>query len=151
MNGQTFRSKLTKSGSKVILPIPFDPNEAWGAKDRHYVHGKIHEIVFRGLIQFDGSSYFLPVGPAWLRDAHLNLDEELEITLDAEGPLVGRIAEDVGAALEANPQAKAFFESLPTFYRNNYMRWLESAKRVETRRARIREWITLLAAGKRER
>jgi hypothetical protein len=151
MSAQTFHSKLTKSGSRVVLPIPFDPNEAWGAKDRHYVNGKIQANVFRGLIQFDGSSYFLSIGPAWLRDAHLNLDEELEVTLDMEGPLAKRMPEDIREALAGNPQAQAFFDSLPTFYRNNYTRWLESAKRAETRQARIREFISLLTDRKRER
>ena len=148
---QTFRSKLTKSGSRVILSIPFDPNETWGARERHHVSGTIQNIVFRGPLQFTDGAWFLSVGPAWLRDEHLELEQELEVTLDAEGPQLERLPADIAAALAEDPAARAFFEALPTFYRKNYMRWLESAKRPETRQARIRELVALLAAGKREK
>jgi len=151
MSTQTFRSKLTKSGSKVILPIPFDPNEAWGVRERHHITGKIQDVVYRGAVQSENGAYFLSIGPVWLRDSHLELGQELEVSLDAEGPQLERMPEDIAAELAANPSAKAFFEALPTFYRKNYMRWLESAKRAETRQARIREIVALLAAGKRER
>jgi ATPase subunit of ABC transporter with duplicated ATPase domains len=41
--------------------------------------------------------------------------------------------------------------SLATFYRNGYIRWIESARRPETRQARITEMIGLLKAGKKQR
>ncbi len=55
------------------------------------------------------------------------------------------------AALATNTVAKAFFDGLPTFYRKNYIRWIESAKRPETRAKRIVEMMALLAEGKREK
>jgi uncharacterized protein YdeI (YjbR/CyaY-like superfamily) len=58
---------------------------------------------------------------------------------------------DVVSALDAEPQAKAFFESLATFYRNTYIKWIEGAKRPETRAARIKEMIDLLKAGKKQK
>lgn len=48
-------------------------------------------------------------------------------------------------------EAKAFFEGLATFYRNGYLRWIEGAKRPETRSARIVEVLGLLKAGKKQR
>jgi len=61
------------------------------------------------------------------------------------------LGQDVDAALDAAPDARAFFESLPTFYRKDYARWLDSAKRPETRARRIEEFVALLRAGRRER
>lgn len=52
---------------------------------------------------------------------------------------------------DAEPEAKAFFDSLATFYRKNYIRWIESAKRPETRGARIAEMVTLLKAGQKQK
>ena len=37
------------------------------------------------------------------------------------------------------------------FYRRNYVRWIESAKRPETRAARIADTVALLKAGKRQK
>jgi uncharacterized protein YdeI (YjbR/CyaY-like superfamily) len=58
---------------------------------------------------------------------------------------------DVAQALAKNKAAKTFFDGLPTFYRKNFMRSIESAKRPETRARRIGEMIELLAVGKREK
>jgi uncharacterized protein YdeI (YjbR/CyaY-like superfamily) len=69
----------------------------------------------------------------------------------ARGPQVASLAGDIAAALEAEPDARRFFESLATFYRKGYIRWIEQAKRPETRDRRIAETVAALKAGKRER
>lgn len=69
--------------------------------------------------------------------------------LSPEGPQLDNIGADLALALESNPKAKEFFESLPTFYRKNYLRWIDSAKRPETRTKRIAEAIQQLAEGVR--
>lgn len=90
-------------------------------------------------------------GPAWLRDTGLEAGTEVEVVLMPEGPQSGALAPDITSALLSEPVAAKFFDSLPTFYRKNYMRWVDSAKRAETRAARIREMVQLLREGKRER
>lgn len=52
-------------------------------------------------------------------------------------------------ALKVNPKAWDFFQDLATTYRRNFVAWIHSAKRSETREKRIRESIALLAAGKK--
>jgi uncharacterized protein YdeI (YjbR/CyaY-like superfamily) len=61
------------------------------------------------------------------------------------------MAPDLAEALEAEPDARRFFESLATYYRKNFVRWIEQSKRPETRAKRIAETIATLKAGKRER
>ena len=58
-------------------------------------------------------------------------------------------ASDVAAAFRVEPEAARFFDSMPSFYRNNAARALNAAKRPETRERRLRESLRLLAAGKR--
>jgi uncharacterized protein YdeI (YjbR/CyaY-like superfamily) len=70
--------------------------------------------------------------------------------LTPEGSQADTLASDVRATLEAEPEAKAFFESLATFYRNTYIRWIESAKPPATHAAQIAEMIGLLKAGKKQ-
>ena len=74
----------------------------------------------------------------------------IEVTLAPDGHQVETISPDIAAALVAEPQARRFFESVAPFYRNNYIRWIESAKRPETRRARIAELVKRLAAGEKQ-
>jgi uncharacterized protein YdeI (YjbR/CyaY-like superfamily) len=61
------------------------------------------------------------------------------------------LAPDFATALESEPEARRFFESLPTFYRKNFVRWIEGSKRPETRAKRIADTVATLKAGKRER
>jgi uncharacterized protein YdeI (YjbR/CyaY-like superfamily) len=58
----------------------------------------------------------------------------------------------VTAALEAEPEAGVFFDSLAQFYRRAYLRCIDGTKRrPEARAERITEMVTLLKAGKKER
>lgn len=105
----------------------------------------------RGSLGSDGQQYFLPLGAAWRRDCGIDAGNTVEVSLSPEGPQSESLSADVSDALEAEPQAKAFFESLATFYRNTYIKWIESAKRPETRATRIQEMIESLKAGKKQK
>jgi uncharacterized protein YdeI (YjbR/CyaY-like superfamily) len=51
--------------------------------------------------------------------------------------------------LKADARAWEYFERLSPSYRRTYIAWIDSAKREETREKRLREAISLLAAGKK--
>jgi uncharacterized protein YdeI (YjbR/CyaY-like superfamily) len=76
----------------------------------------------------------------------------VNVVLMPEGPQRQALAPDIVAALEAEPDAARFFDSLATFYRKGYLRWIDATKRSpDFRRQRITEFIGLLRAGKKER
>jgi hypothetical protein len=151
MTTQRFKTIVAKAGSRTAIVIPFNPNEVWGVKQRHHITGSINGCAVRGSLGSDGTQYFLPLGAAWRRDNRVEAGAEVEVLLAPEGPQTDALAADILAALESDAAARAFFESLATFYRNGYVRWVESAKRPETRRARIAEMLSLLKAGKKQR
>ncbi len=148
---QQFQTTLQKAGKRVWIVIPFDPNQVWGAKERHHIRGTIEGKMFRGPLEPEGDSYILTLGAAWRRDNELEEGKSLTVVLWPEGPQAGTMAADITTALTQEDDAASFFAALPTFYRNNYIRWIESAKRPETRAKRIAEMVELLKAGKRER
>lgn len=151
MSMQHFESVIKKSGARMLIEIPFNPNEVWGMKQRHYITGSVNGCKVRGALGMDGSNYFLSLGAVWLRDNGLDAGTKVDVNLSPEGPQAESMSVDITNSLEANPQAKAFFESLATFYRRNYIKWIEGAKRPETRVKRINEMIKLLNAGQREK
>jgi len=146
-----FKANIIQSGTRTVIPIPFDPRLVWGARERYHITGAINGCQVRGPLDRDGARYVLPVGAAWRRDNGLQAGAAVEVVLALEGPQSDLLADDLSGALAAEPQARAFFDALPTFYRKNYMRWIDSAKRAPTRAARIAELVVLLKAGKRER
>ncbi len=148
---QHYQTHITKSGTRIFIALPFNPNEVWGTKQRHHVNGSVNGHTVRGSLGSDGMQFFLLLGAAWRHDNGLDAGAKVDVVLSPEGPQSEQLSPDVASALEADPQAKAFFEALATFYRNNYIKWIESAKRPETRTARISEMVELLKASKRNR
>lgn len=148
---QRFQTTVQKQGSRVFIGLPFDPHACWGHKERHNVRGTINGAPIRGPLVANGDLYQLALGPVWRRDNGIEADMLVTVQLEAEGPQLAVMAEDLTAAFAEAPAALAFFHTLPTYYQKNYMRWIDSAKRPETRTKRIEEMITLLKEGKRER
>jgi hypothetical protein len=148
---KTFAATVQKEGSFTFVPIPFSPRAVWGARPRYHVTGTINGSAVRGCLGVSGDEYFLRLGAAWIRDNGIGPGANVTVTLSLEGPQESNLAVDIVQALSANQATKTFFDGLPTFYRKNYIRWIESAKRPETRVKRIQEMVSLLAAGKRER
>lgn len=147
----SFEARVEREGKFTFVAIPFSPRDVWGAKPRFSICGTINEKAVRGTLGAQGQDYFLRLGATWLRDNGINHGDEVKVMLSLEGPQEENLAEDINRALIANENAKTFFDSLPTYYRKNFVRWIENAKREETRIKRIQEMITLLEEGKREK
>ncbi len=135
----------------ITISLPLDPDATWGEKDRHYVAGTIGGHRFRGVLSEADDAAILELGPSWCRDPRVGPGARATVVVKPEGPQVEALAPDLRAALTNEPQARRFFESLATFYRNGYVDWVEGAKRPETRSRRIDDAVAALKAGLRER
>jgi uncharacterized protein YdeI (YjbR/CyaY-like superfamily) len=67
----------------------------------------------------------------------------------APRPVIPDLPAYIAKALKANARAWQFFQALAPTYRRDFVVWIHTAKRPETRERRIRESISLLAAGKK--
>lgn len=148
MTAKRFKSTVVRARTKAYVPVPFDPNEAWGWKIRHYVKGTVGGCSIRGLLRSESDGYSLPLGAAWLRDNVIPSTATIEVVLEPDGPQSEALADDITHALSASPEAETFFQSVAPFYRKNFLRWIDQAKRPETRAARIAEMVKMLEAGK---
>ncbi len=150
---QSFKTVVTTDArSRVLVPVPFDPDDVWGTKPQHHVAGTVNGMGVRAVIEplHDGGGILL--GPAWRRDCGIAPGDEVQVVLAPEGPQRGDLAQDFAAALESEPQAGAFFDSLAQFYRNAYLTWIDATKRrPEVSAARIEQTIELLKAGVKQR
>jgi uncharacterized protein YdeI (YjbR/CyaY-like superfamily) len=68
---------------------------------------------------------------------------------DAPRPSISVIPAYIERGFKANARAWANFEQLAPSHRRNYIAWIDSAKREETKEKRLREAIGLLAAGQK--
>lgn len=150
---QRYSAVVTTDGKRrVLVPVPFDPDEAWGVKREHHVTGTVNGMGVRAVIEPLGDGHGILLGPAWRRDCGIEPGDEVAVVLIPEGPQRADLAPDIAAALDAEPAAAAFFDSIAQFYRNAHLRWIDATKRrPDVRAARIAEMIDLLKAGRRER
>lgn len=140
------------SKRRVMVPLPFEPDDAWGPKPSHPVAGSINGMPVRAVPESIESGWAILLGPAWRRDCGVSVGDTVEVALFPEGPQREDLADDIEAALAAEPQAAAFFDGLAQFYRNAYLRWIDATKRrPELREERIAEVVQLLKEGVKER
>jgi len=160
MRVQQFRGHISAdSAGRAVIAVPFDPDETWGAKAFHLVGGTIETVAgtscgrrLRGRITPDGAQWVFTLNPMWAGDTGVAVGDEVIVELEPEGPQRGDLADDIAAALDANPEAAAFFDTLAQFYRKAYLRWIDATtRRPDARAARIVEVVDLLAAGVKER
>jgi uncharacterized protein YdeI (YjbR/CyaY-like superfamily) len=68
---------------------------------------------------------------------------------DAPHPAVPELPAYIAKAFKTNPRAWQHFQGLARTHRRDFVVWIHTAKRPETRERRIRESIELLSAGKK--
>jgi hypothetical protein len=153
MRARRFRVRITEDHrGHAVIAIPFDPDEAWGAKAAHHVNGTVNECRVRVTIAPSGSGWAFTLNPARMRGIGIAAGSDVTVELAPEGPQRGDLAEDIAAALAANPAAGAFFDTLAQFYRRAYLRYIDATtRRPDLRAARIAEVVSLLADGVKER
>jgi len=71
----------------------------------------------------------------------------VELGLDA-APREVEVPKPLAAALDADPVASAAFAALAYTHRKEFARWIEDAKRDETRQRRVTQALQMLREGK---
>jgi hypothetical protein len=141
-----------KPSGGAVIPVPFDPAQAWGSRDRYHVTGTINGTRYRGTLDPTDGGWQIGLGPKSPSAVALSDGQVVAVELWPEGPQRDELAADIAVALAARPKAEAAFEALATFYRKAWLRWIDATKRrPEVRAARIDEMIRLLEAGHKER
>src|SRR5690349_13613005 len=99
---QRFRVQVTAdSRGRAVIAVPFDPDETWGAKAVHHVNGTVNGCRVRVTIGPGDSGWAFTLNPR----LGLAVGSEAMVELAPEGPQRGDLAEDISAALAANPAA----------------------------------------------
>jgi hypothetical protein len=131
-----------------LVEIPFDVATVFGAK-RPPVRGTVNGAQFRSTVAVYSGRFLLGLNRE-LRDAAGGVavgdTVAVELERDHEGRTV-ELPDDLAAALDAD--LLAFFESLSYTHRREYVRWIEAAKREETRRRRVERAAEMLREGVR--
>jgi hypothetical protein len=137
-------------GEAAWIVFPYDLKETFGIGNLVPVVSTFDGVEYRGSIAKMGPQPLLLIR----KDVRAKLGKakgdtvEVKVSLDTSERKVD-VPEDLQTALSENPRAKATFAKLSYSDRREYVQWIESAKRTETRESRLAKAIQILAEGKR--
>jgi uncharacterized protein YdeI (YjbR/CyaY-like superfamily) len=74
--------------------------------------------------------------------------QEVSVELERDDePRTVEVPSDLAAALDADPVVRETFDGLSYTHRKEYVRWIEEAKRAETRTRRVEKSVEMLREG----
>ena len=133
----------------TYVEIPFDVEAVFGGK-RIKVKAYFDGTVYRGSIVRMASCYMIGITQAVRREIGKKPGDivTVEIEKDEEERVI-EIPKDFSIALNEFPAALDFFVNKLSFsHQKEYVLWIVSAKKNETRIARIQKSIVMLAENK---
>jgi len=140
-----------KDGAWTFLTLPKNASAKLPSRGMASVEGTINGFPFRATLEPDGQkSHWLKVSRKMGEAAGVNAGDvvTLELTPSAEEP-EPKMPADLRKALAAAPKARALWSDITPVSRRDWIQWITSAKRPETRARRVENACSMLAAGKR--
>ena len=152
LRAKLFRPAATgKVGSWTFLTLPRDASAKLSSRGMTTVEGTINGSPFRATLEPDGQgSHWLRVTRKLCEAAGADAGDvvTLEIAPSAK-ELEPRVPADLRKALATAPKARALWSDITPVARRDWIHWIVSAKRSETRARRVDNACAMLAAGKR--
>ena len=140
-----------KGSSWAFLVLPKDASAKLPTRGMTTVEGTINGYPFRATLEPDGQkSHWLKVNKKMREAAGAEVGDvvSLEI-LSVEKEPEPQVPADLRKALAAAPKARELWADLTPVARRDWIHWITSAKRSETRARRVENACEMLAAGKR--
>jgi hypothetical protein len=148
---QTFTATIQNAGGGgAYVEVPFDVEEAFGSK-RPKVKALIEGIPYRTTLMRMGSEcHMLGVLKDIREQIGKTFGDEVTVTIEPDTePRVIEIPKDLMKELKQDKEARTFFDKLSYTHQKEYVRWVEEARKEETRQNRIIKTIEMLKKGKR--
>ena len=158
MTKKSFTATIQNAGGGgAFVEIPFDVEKEFGSK-RPKVKAMIEGVSYRGTLvrtlhlrqcNVGSEHHMLLILKGIRAQIGKTFGDEIKVIVepDAEPRLI-EIPKDLLKELKKDKQAKALFDKLSYTHRKEYVRWIEEAKRAETRQTRIIKTIEMLKKGR---
>nr|WP_244243967.1 YdeI/OmpD-associated family protein [Lysobacter alkalisoli] len=151
-----FKAKLLrpatpKNATWAFFVLPKDASAKLPARGMTTVDGTLDGHAFQATLEPDGQgSHWLKVTKAMREAAGASIGDTLTLEMTpAEKQAEPSVPADLRKALAADPAAKALWSEITTVARRDWIQWITSAKKAETRERRVASACDMLASGKR--
>lgn len=150
MGSLTFTTTLVKRGVAAAVVLDDGQVAAVGEGAKRFpVAATINGYTWRSTVVKMRGEFLLGLSKEVRTQAGVQADDEVQVRLelDREERTV-EVPEALAAALARDPEASAAYDRLAYTHRKEYARWIEEAKRDETRARRVDQALEMLRAGK---
>ena len=141
-----FETTMLLTGNNTGIEVPPDVIEALGAGRKPPVTVTVNGYEYRSTVAVMGGRHLIPFSSD--KRAATGIQGGDPIVVDVEldtAPRTVEVPEDLAAALDASPAARAAFDALSPSARKAHVTNVESAKAAETRQRRVDAIVAKLA------
>ncbi|WP_374461516.1 YdeI/OmpD-associated family protein [Chryseobacterium taeanense] len=149
-----FKAIIKQNGSMnaAFVEFPFSTEELFNKKGQVKIKAIFDDKVeYRGsLAKMKSDCHILGLTQEIRKQLGKTFGDEISVNLieDKEERTV-EVAEDIMSIFNENPEAKALFDKMSYTHRKEYIRWINEAKKPETRENRRIKMIQMILEGKK--
>jgi hypothetical protein len=146
-----FRTTVELGGKTATgLRVPDEVVEALGAGKRPPVQVTLGAYSYRTTVAPMGGAFYVPLAAEHREAAGLAAGQDVDVRLELDtAPRKIALPADLDAALD--DEGRRTYHSLAYSHQKEWVRWIEEAKKPETRAARIEKTAAALREGKKAR
>jgi hypothetical protein len=144
-------AEAAKGRSWTFLVLPGNASAKLPTRGMTTVEGTINGYSFRATLEPDGQkSHWLKVNRKLREAVGAEVGEVVSLEImSVEKEPEPQVPTDLRKALAAAPKARVVWSDITPVARRDWIHWITSAKRSETRARRVENACEMLAAGKR--
>ena len=148
-----FRATVELGGKTATgIEVPEDVVAALGSGSRPPVTVTVGGHSYRTTVARMGGRFLVPLSAENRTAAGVAAGDQVEVDIVLDGGAREvAVPGDLAAALARDDAARATFDGLSFTHRKEWVRWIEEAKKPETRATRLARTVESLHAGKRAR
>ena len=127
------------------MEVPFDVEAAFGSK-RPKVKALIEGVPYRGtLVRMGSENHILIILKSIREQVGKTFGDEIKVSVEADvEERVLTVPAELKRVFKSDKEAKSAFEKLSYSHQKEYVKWIEEAKKAETRARRVEQAIQLL-------
>lgn len=136
----------------AYIEIPFDV-EAFFGKKRVNVNATFDGVPYRGsMVRMGSPVHILIIRKDIRAKIGKSFGDLIDVRVEEDlAPRVVEVPDDFKAMLKEVPEVAAFFKKLSYTHQKEYVNWIVTAKRPETRTRRMNKAIEMMSKGEKRR
>jgi hypothetical protein len=148
-----FRATVELGGKTATgIEVPDDVVAELGSGSRPPVMVTVGGHRYRTTVARMGGRFLVPLSAEHRAAAGVAAGDQVDVDIEPDtAPREVEVPADLTEALAGDETARAAFDGMSYTHRKEWVRWVEEAKKADTRATRLAKTVEALRAGKRTR